>query len=334
MIDASAIARRRHFAALGALLLANVFWGLSFPLIKATRLAHESIDPSAGGWFVTAMTVAPRFVFAMVVIALALGWRAGSVSGAWSGIGRREWRQGIILGLFASGGMLFQNDGLHYTHASTSAFLTQLYAVLIPLWVAARARRWPSSVVWVAIVLVFLGTAVLARLDPREFHLGRGEAETLLSSLFFAGQILVLSRPDFATNRALPITFVMFATESVVFVAMAGILAPDAAALVLPFRSGAWIGCTAVLTVFCTLGAFMLMNTFQPRISATEAGLIYCIEPVFGAALALFLPAWLSAWGGFDYANETLTTALFLGGALISAANLVLQLRPPPPPER
>src|SRR2546430_9615229 len=49
-------------------------------------------------------------------------------------------RSGVILGIFAATGMLFQNDGLQFTAASTSAFLTQFYAILIPVWVAWRGR--------------------------------------------------------------------------------------------------------------------------------------------------------------------------------------------------
>ena len=65
-------------------------------------------------------------------------------------------------------GMIFQNDGLQYTSASTSAFLTQIYAILIPLWLALRRRRLPPAVVWVSCVLVLAGVA-----DPRAVRLGR-----------------------------------------------------------------------------------------------------------------------------------------------------------------
>jgi hypothetical protein len=71
------------------------------------------------------------------------------------------------------------------------------------------------------------------------------------------------------------------------------------------------------------------MVAFQPRITATEAGLIYCVEPIFASALALFLPGWMSAWAGINYPNETATWTLLLGGGLITAANVILQLRPP-----
>jgi drug/metabolite transporter (DMT)-like permease len=122
----------------------------------------------------------------------------------------------------------------------------------------------------------------------------------------------------------------MFATEALVFSAMALGTAPAPAACLVPWTSPAWLGFTGILTVFCTLGAFMLMVKWQPKITATEAGLIYCFEPVFASGMALFLPALFSRWVGFDYANETLTWRLLLGGGLITLANGLLQLKPPP----
>jgi hypothetical protein len=70
------------------------------------------------------------------------------------------------------------------------------------------------------------------------------------------------------------------------------------------------------------------MNSWQPKITATEAGLIYCIEPVFGSIMALFLPAWFSLWAGIGYPNETATVSLLIGGGLITGANLLIQLKP------
>ena len=37
------------------------------------------------------------------------------------------------------------------------------------------------------------------------------------------------------------------------------------------------------------------MNKWQRWISATEAGLIYCLEPVIATILSSFLPGWISA---------------------------------------
>lgn len=318
-------ARATHRTALLMLLLTNLFWGLSFPLIKAIVFLHERLVPGSGNWFITAMTLAPRFLLGAVFM-LAVAWRQVAAATP------AERKQGFLLGLSAACGMVFQIDGLQFISASTSAFLTQLYAILIPLYVAARVRRWPGAAVWLACGLVLAGVGVLAQFDFRAFHIGRGELETLVASLFFMWQILTLERKEFAGNRVLPVTALMFATEAAVFCAMAAVTAPAPAALVAPWLSGPWLTFTLVLTGVCTIGAFTLMNRFQPAITATEAGLLYCTEPLFASLLALFLPALFSAWAGFDYANETLTWRLLVGGGLITAANLLIQFRPPPQP--
>ena len=149
-------------------------------------------------------------------------------------------------------------------------------------------------------------------------------------SVFFMWQILVLEDRRFVGARVLPVTTVMFAVELVLFLVLAGVTAPRLGDFLVPWTSGPWLGFTALLTVFCTLGSFLLMNAWQPKISATEAGLIYCLEPVFTAAVALFLPALLSRWAGIDYPNESLTWQLLAGGGLITLANVLIQLRPPP----
>jgi hypothetical protein len=98
--------------------------------------------------------------------------------------------------------------------------------------------------------------------------------------------------------------------------------------LIVPWTSPAWLGFTVTLTVVCTLGAFGLMNAWQPKITATEAGLIYCVEPIFGSLAALFLPAVFSAWALINYPNELATWTLLVGGGLITAANILIQLKP------
>jgi drug/metabolite transporter (DMT)-like permease len=305
------------------LLLANLFWGLSFPLIKAIGAAHIQVLPGSTTWFITAYTLAPRFLLGTLVL-------GALCFGSLRTLTRSEWRQALGLGSFATAGMIFQIDGLQFASASTSAFLTQFYAIMIPVWLALRARRSPPWTVWVSCGLVIAGVAVLAKLDWQDLRLGRGEWETLVSSVFFMGQILWLDRPEFSGNRALPVTVVMFAVEAVAASAMAVLTAPHASDLFVPWTSAPWLVFTLVLTLFCTLGAFTIMNTWQPKITATEAGLIYCVEPVFASLMALFLPAWFSAWAGFDYANEFATSNLLLGGGLITAANVLIQLRPLP----
>jgi drug/metabolite transporter (DMT)-like permease len=304
------------------LVLANLFWAVSFPVVKTLLLMHAQLLPEAGPWFAAIYTMAPRFLLAVGVL---LAWRPRLIAQ----VTRNELRQGTVLGLFTAGGMFLQNDALQFTAASTSAFLTQCYAINIPVWLALRAWRNPGARIWVCCGLVLAGVALLGHFDWTTLRFGRGEWETLLCSLFFTGQILWLERKEFAGNDSVRLTLVAFATQAVVFWATALALAPDAHALLAPWTSASWLGLTLILTVFCTLAAFLLMNHWQPKITATEAGLIYCVEPIFGSVMALFFPAIFSVWAGVNYANESATWTLLVGGGLITLANVVLQLKPP-----
>jgi len=304
------------------LLLANLFWGLSFPLIKAIMAAHHLLLPTSDSWFITAYTVAPRFILGSLTLLFFLRGQLRTVT-------RLEIMQGLLIGIFAGVGMLFQNDGLQYTSASVSAFLTQLYAIMIPIYVAVRLRRRPPPLVAVSSVLVLTGVAILGRFDFQNMRLGRGEIETLISSFFFMGQILLIENKKYAENRPLPMTLIMFVVQAVIFSALSFATADKPADLIVPWTSVSWLSFTVMLTIFCTLGAYIIMNRWQPKITATEAGLIYCVEPVFASLMALALPGMFSRWAGFDYPNEQLTWHLLAGGGLITLANILIQLNPP-----
>jgi drug/metabolite transporter (DMT)-like permease len=311
-----------HRQAIIGLVLANLFWGLSFPLIKAMGQEQGRLVPDSSSWFVAVLTIAARFLLATaVMVPLARTQLAAPRRG--------EIRQGVLIGLALGAGLLLQVDGLQHTTASVSAFLTQFYAVMIPVVVAVRVRRAPPPVVWVCVALVLAGVGILGGFDLQTLSFGRGEVETLLSSVFFMGHIFLLADTRYAGNRTLAVTAIMFATVAVVFCGLAFVVAPAPADCLRPWTSGPWVGFLGLLTLFCTLGSFTLMNRWQPHITATEAGLIYCLEPVFASAMALCLPGLFSRWAGLDYANETLTWSLLAGGGLITAANVLLQLRPP-----
>ena len=312
----------RRTRALAWLLAATILWGLSFPLAKALVLAQQRLLPGADTWFLVALALVFRFGVAAVVVTL------GSLR-TLRGLTRQETFQGLGLGLFASGGMLLQMDGLNYTAASTSAFLTSCYCVIIPGVVALQRRRPPPLAVAGCCALVLVGLGVLAGVDWRSFHLGRGEWETLGCSLFFAGQILWLERPRYAANRPAHATAVMFAVlaATALPVTLARTTGPEQMRLAAAGSPAIFL-LLAALTLFCTLATFSLMNHWQKYLEATEAGLIYCAEPVWTSLISLWLPGWLALWTGTAYANEAATFKLLLGGGLITAANAGLQLYP------
>lgn len=120
----------------------------------------------------------------------------------------------------------------------------------------------------------------------------------------------------------------MFLFQGVGFGIAVLALAPSPAALLVLAASPSWWTITLVLTLACTLFCFVVMNTWQPRVTPTEAGLIYTIEPLSASVLALFVPVYLSSWFAIEYANERTTWRLLAGGALLTAANVLVQWRP------
>jgi drug/metabolite transporter (DMT)-like permease len=232
------------------------------------------------------------------------------------------------MGVFGSTGMLFQMDGLAHTEASTSAFLTQCYVFFLPLWQAVIHRRPPSRLILGAGLAVLAGVGILSGVTWQNLRLGRGELETLLASVLFTGQILWLQRPRYQDNDIIRFTVVMFVVMALCMAPLIALSAPDWEACWRPYASGPSLLFLAVLVGVSTLIGSLLMNRWQRELTVEEAGLIYCIEPVFASVLALWLPAWLAAFAHIEYANETLTWRLLGGGGLIVAANVAVQLAP------
>ena len=301
--------------AIFALLLACLGEALGFPLMKALTLRSTSVAPGVSGWFVSACLLSGRFLLAALVLSLFERKRPS----------KSEIEQGLWIGGFAGGGHLLQTDGLNWTNASTSAFLTQGYVVVLPFLTMLENRRRPGRRLLWAVGINLVGLAILARFDPRTLTLGRGEAETLVAAVLFAGQIFSISRPGYVGNRTGPVTLVMFLTIGlgVPIAATSGChseLAGLAAARELWFL-------LAALTLLSTLMPFVLMNRYQRRVPASEAGVIYGAEPLFAAILALFLPELLAPISGVPYANESLSPRLVLGAALITLGPLLLRAR-------
>ena len=236
--------------------------------------------------------------------------------------------------LKASAGLIFQADGMNYTSASVSAFLTQFYCVLLPLWACLKKRAWPTPRLLLVTLLVCAGMAILSglvqikdgRLVMESFHLGRGEIETLIAALFFTGQILLLERPSWKANRMIPVSVLMFLGFTACAAPVVFLAKPSWAAITDVYQGYHEVLIMAAVVLFCTVYAYTAMNRWQPHVTATEGGLIYCLEPVFTALYALFLPAVMAVWTGVPYANEVLTVTTIAGGGLVTAANIILQL--------
>jgi drug/metabolite transporter (DMT)-like permease len=295
------------------LILACALWGLSFPLMKALNFEQVSRMPGASSVFLSSWLQCARF-FCAAILLLPFVMRRNAIS-------KMECSQGLQLAFWGGLAMWLQADALAYTDASTSAFLTQAYCVILPLWACMRLRKLPEWRVTVAILSGF---------SLRNMQMGRGEIETLMAAFLFTFQILTLENPKYQKNRGLPVTMIMFAGIALLFVPITWFVSPSFDACV---QAGASIPSMAIILALalpCSVGAYLLMNLWQPKVSATEAGLIYTSEPVFTAAYVLFMPAMLGGLIGAVYPNESFTLSLGIGGGLILLANVLVQWKRKP----
>lgn len=304
------------------LIIACALWGVSFPLVKALHLEQAARMPGISSLFLAAWMQTARFGIGAAMLVPFLIGKCRPASG--------EIRQGLILAFWGGTGMWLQADALAHTEASTSAFLTQAYCILLPLWASFRLRRLPGPKVIIATGMVLAGGAILSGIRPGHLRLGRGEVETLGAALLFTFQILALENPNHRKNRGGMVSFIMFLGIAILFVPITLVSAPRLSDCVAAGTSVPALLLVSSLALFCSVGAYVLMNVWQPRVTATEAGLIYTVEPVFTAIYVLFLPVILGTLTGSSYPNESMTTRLVLGGTLILAANVLMQWKRPP----
>jgi drug/metabolite transporter (DMT)-like permease len=293
------------------LTVSTLFWGLSFPLGKDWQVRTAGCP---GGPGLSSLTViALRTVLALALFAVFQ--RRLFVLPT-----RRELAIGLFLGFLSFLGCYFQILGLASTTPALSGFFTSLASAWVPLLALVLFRIPLAKATLVGIALGIAGASLLELNSEDPWILGGGEALTLLSSVMFAFVILLLDR----LGRRVESTHL-----TVGFVAMTGIpaifLAPVWAAtgpgipawtnwLRSVFQSPPLLFDLGMLTVLCTVLAYHWMTTYQPRIPASRAALIYLLEPLWAAGFSI-------AWG-FD----SLTGRLILGGGLIIGGNLLVEL--------
>lgn len=305
------------------LVVVTVCWGLSFPLMKSWQDAAK--DCPGGEALASATLIAVRMVLALALLAL---FRPRLFTAP----RRSEHLAGAAVGCAFFLGFMLQVLGLAWTTPAMSAFFTSLGSAWVPLlaWAAWRTRVAPLTLL--GLTLGLLGVAVMVE----GWTVHGGDALTLLASVVFAVQILLLDR----LGRSVESTHM-----TVAFLGLTGI-ASGVLAFFLALGGpgiGTWLGWVGrmshdvvvlrdvgLMVVFCTVLAFHWMNTYQPQVSASRAALIYLLEPVFASLFSL-------AWG-----HDQMTWRLAAGGGIILLGNLLVEIprliadhpaAPLPPPE-
>ena len=286
-------ARSRLPVAEVALVGVAAVWGLTFPMVK---------DAVAG--FPVSTFIAYRFLSAFVLVAaISLGRPNGLRKLDASG-----WGAGIIMGVFLTGGYVFQTLGLERTSASNAGFITGLFVVLTPLFGAVFLRQRAGFPAWAAAAVSAVGLFLLSRTG------GTGDIEgdllVLGCACCFAFHILATARgvQKHDVGALLAVQLAVCGLSTFVVAGATGDLS-------VPQEASLWLA-LVVTALFATAVGFYVQTYAQRKTSPARTALILASEPAFAGLFAYLL------------LGETLTVLGWAGAALILASIVLVEIVP------
>jgi len=282
----------KKFRAALLLLITTFFWGVGFTIVKD---AINRVD--------VFVFLSQRFLLAT---ALMIPWSLLRLNR----FNVSTLINGAILGTLLFGAYAFQTLGLRVTSASNAAFLTGLNVVLVPVFDALIFREnIGRSIKW-GVGLSSIGLFLLC--GNGQFAFNGGD---LLAGICGACVALhVLFTGHFARKSNCDVyllTTVQLACVGLLSLAFSGRQAPRVFVWY-PELFWTLVICVVIATVF----AFLVQTSMQRFISPSHTALIFCTEPVFGAAYAYFA------------AGERLGAYGYLGALLILAGMVISELLP------
>ncbi len=180
-LTGGSISSKQRLRADITLLAVAVIWGSGF---VAQRVAAREVGPFLFNGMRFLMGAAVLLVINRVRQGKARNkerYRTNSNAGRWSG---------ILLGLLLFAGAAAQQTGLQFTTAGKAGFITGLYVVLVPLFLAIGWRRWPQIPVLIASLLATEGLFLLS--TKGHFSLAPGDGLQFLGATFWALHLIVI----------------------------------------------------------------------------------------------------------------------------------------------
>ena len=296
--------RLQHTTAVLGILLAATIWGASFAAMKFALQAHLSVG----------LMLTLRFAIGAACLGLVMVFRRIPVR--WPAVA-----DGLVLGLVVTTMFWLQASGLSTTTTSKCGFITGLYVLFTPLIGLTLGHRLKLAHGLGA--LVAAGGLYLLVHDPAAAGGGWnfGDTQTLASSVL-AGLHIILTGIFSRRSSGWVLAFTQVAVTAVLSLAITACLpAPFGlqGALRTLAHPGVWIT-LGYLGVLATALAFFLMMTLQAHLGATEAAILYTLEPVFTALLAMS--------GLVPGIREHLNPLQLSGGAIIVSAMVLAEIGP------
>ena len=272
----------------GILFFITLIWGSTFVIVKSSLV---SISPL--------LFQGIRFTIAALLVGI---YTIRDVR-------KTNWKTlkyGALLGVYLGVGFSLQTIGLEITTASKSGFITGMLVVFTPIFQLLIERKKPTKGNIVGVAMVATGLYLLTSPQGSAFNIG--DLLTLLCAIIFAIYVVYL---DIYTHDSFPREIVFW--QMLVTALIGFIAAPFDPHLHVEWTSTMLMG-LFYTAVFASAIATFLQSKYQRMSTPTRSAIIYSMEPVVAAILAVIL------------VGEVLTPLSILGGGCIVGGLLVSEL--------
>ncbi len=276
-------ARRLEILSVLGLLLASLFWGISFPAMKL----------AAG--LPTVYILAVRFAAAAVILSLAFFRHFRNFN-------PNILKYAFILSVFLFLMYFLATVGIKYTTSSRASFFTCMTFVTVPVINLIFYRVKFTRITLISVLLCFVGIFLLSYTDDLGgFGFNTGDIICILASVAAAIYIIQLEKvanADWMDSILYTIFLIAFIS---LWSFIASLFTGDFAKGVndtTPFL----LGVLLFMGFFCSAASTLLQSFCQKHVPANRTGIIFAMEPASGCIFSLIilgevmsLYAWIGA---------------------------------------
>lgn len=276
------------------LVLVTMCWGVSYYLMD---ISLAELDPFTLN--------AHRFLGAFVIAGI-FSWKKVLT------VNRTTLKYSLLVGVALVFVYMGATFGVKYTSLSNSGFLCALTVIFTPIINRLIFRKRAGAKLTLVVIMCFVGIALMTLKDDFSINTEnlRGDILCLMCAVAYAVDLIL-------TERAVSHEEVDAYLLGVFQLGVTGILNFMLAFIFetphFPETAGVW-GSVIFLSVFCTGIAFVLQPVAQQYTTASHVGVIFTLEPVFAAIVALV------------FAHEVLSVKAYIGALLMLASIFVMEI--------
>ena len=276
------------------LIVVTLCWGVSYYLMD---ISLADMDPFTLN--------AHRFLGAFF-IAAALTWKKVK------NVNKITLKYSVLVGISLVFVYIGATFGVKYTSLSNSGFLCAMTVVFTPLISRVVLKEKQDRKVLVSVLMCFIGIAFLTLKDDFSINMGNLKGDLLCLMCAFAYAIDLLLTEKAVSHKEVNAyqmgVFQLGVTGVCNFVLALIFEQPH-----FPTTTTVW-GAVLFLAIFCTGVAFVVQTIAQQYTTAAHTGVIYALEPVFAAIVAVV------------FAHEFLSPKSYFGAFLMVASVMVMEI--------